>query len=133
MLLTGGCYCGAVRYQTTGETRNRTVCHCPTCRRVSGAPNVAWFTVTQGEFAWVKGTARRFRSSELVERTFCGDCGSALTYARDDYPDELDVTMCTLDDQDAIAPVDQTFCQYRLAWVPQQASFREYQRTRSEG
>jgi hypothetical protein len=133
MLLTGGCFCGAIRYEVTDTARNLTLCHCQTCRHVSGAPNVAWFTVSTDAFALIQGAPRQFHSSEHVVRTFCGDCGSPLTYARDDGPAEIDVTMCTLDDPEALAPADQTFCQYRLSWVPDQAQLRAYQRLRSEG
>lgn len=131
MLLTGGCFCGAIRYEANGVATNMTLCHCPTCRHVSGAPNVAWFTIPRRAFTWIQGSARQFQSSDRVLRTFCGNCGSQLTYARDDCPEELDVTMCTLDEPEALAPHDQTFCQYRLAWVPDQANLREYQRLRS--
>jgi hypothetical protein len=133
MLLTGGCHCGAIRYEVSGDPGNPTLCHCPTCRHVSGAPNVAWFTVPHNSFSWIQGSAREYRSSDHVVRTFCGDCGSQLTYARDDSPADIDVTMCTLDDQEVLAPVDQTFCQYRLSWVQDQARLRAYQRLRSEG
>jgi hypothetical protein len=42
VMLTGGCYCGAVRYETDGEPFHETICHCADCRRIVGAASVAW-------------------------------------------------------------------------------------------
>ena len=43
-MLAGGCYCGAVRYETRGEPIERALCHCSICRATTGAPAVvgAW-------------------------------------------------------------------------------------------
>jgi hypothetical protein len=38
MALTGGCACGAVRYETDAEPFHRTLCHCVDCRRAAAAP-----------------------------------------------------------------------------------------------
>ncbi|KQT09413.1 GFA family protein [Ramlibacter sp. Leaf400] len=114
--LTGGCHCGQVRYEAAGRPRNATVCHCSDCRRVSGAPILAWFTVDTGGYRIVQGTPQRYRSSAKVWRTFCGACGTPLTYQRDDT-DEIDVTTCSLDEPEAVPPTDQTFGRSRLHWV----------------
>jgi hypothetical protein len=133
MLLTGGCCCGAIRYESTGEAGDATICHCPSCRRASGAASVAWFTVPATGFRWIQGTPRRFRSSDHVIRTFCGDCGTPLSYQHDDQPLSLDLTLCTLDDPEALPPRDQTFCRYRLGWMAGAAALPEFQNTRAEG
>ena len=33
---TGGCLCGAVRYQVRGPLRSVVMCHCSQCRRQTG-------------------------------------------------------------------------------------------------
>ncbi|WP_298952120.1 GFA family protein [uncultured Methylobacterium sp.] len=116
-MLTGGCACGAVRYEAHGTPWHETLCHCPTCRRVAGAPAVAWFTVRRADLRLVAGTPRVFRSSPGVARGFCGECGTPLTYARDDLPDEIDVTTASLDDPAALPPRDQTQLAHRLPWI----------------
>ena len=45
--ITGGCACGAVRYEATGRPSNTMVCHCRTCRRVTGAPVVAAYLIAE--------------------------------------------------------------------------------------
>jgi hypothetical protein len=43
--ITGGCFCGFVRSETTGTPCEESICHCSICRRTAGAPLVAWFSV----------------------------------------------------------------------------------------
>ena len=56
MRITGGCHCGAIRYQVDGDLIVHALCHCADCRRHAGAPMVSWamyaedaVKVTQGE------------------------------------------------------------------------------------
>ncbi|TFZ07261.1 GFA family protein [Ramlibacter henchirensis] len=116
LALSGGCHCGQVRYEANGQPYHATVCHCTDCRRVSGAPMLAWFTVRAGEFRFVQGTPQRYRSSGKASRTFCGACGTPLTYQLDGA-DEIDVTICSLDEPEAVPPTDHTFGRSRLHWA----------------
>jgi hypothetical protein len=115
LLLEGGCQCGAVRYQVRGRPFHATVCHCSICRRTSGAPMVAWFSVRPDELQVVRGAPARFRSSAQAWRSFCGACGTALTFQQDGL-DEVDVTTCSLDTPEAVPPEDHTWVRSRVAW-----------------
>ena len=80
--LTGGCQCGAVRYEITGAPLTTYVCHCRECRKQSASAfgisvtvRTGDFRVTQGETgSWTRGTdtGRRLRC------VFCPHCGSRL-------------------------------------------------------
>lgn len=129
----GGCLCGAVRYRATGATSHPTLCHCVSCRKACAAPLVAWVTFPKEGFAFVRGEPGRFRSSEPVERTFCGRCGTPLTYAHDDFPDAMDVTTCSLDDPSAFPPADHTFTSQRLPWMAADEGLPSFPRSRYEG
>ena len=133
MILDGGCLCGAIRYEVSGEVSRKTICHCDDCRRASGAPNVGWFSVDLSGYRLLKGAPVRFHSSRHVTRTFCGACGTALSYQHEDIPGEIDVTICSLDAPNAVAPEDHTFTCYRLAWDKSADGLAEYSRTRAEG
>ncbi len=114
--ITGGCYCGAVRYRIKGEVRASTVCHCESCRRSVGAQSVAWITVSRDSFAW-EGEPVRFASSPRVIRTFCGRCGTSLTFTDEKRAAEIDITTGSLDDPEAFPPTEQVFTEFKLSWT----------------
>src|SRR5512143_1628329 len=116
-MLKGGCYCGKIRYEATGLPFHETICHCSICRRTSGAPFVAWFSVRTAEFRFVFGSPKQFRSTPEGMRSFCGDCGTPITFQRVDCMDEIDITTCSLDDPEAAAPRDHTRASSRVKWV----------------
>lgn len=116
-MLEGGCFCGFVRYRIGGRPRDETLCHCSTCRRISGAPAVAWFTVPAAELYFTAAGPARFRSSERASRSFCPRCGTPLTFALDEAPEEIDVTTCSLDAPEALPPKDHTHTGTRLSWM----------------
>jgi hypothetical protein len=77
---TGGCLCGAVRYEIASDPKDFRACHCTMCRKVSGH---YWsgFDVAHADFRLTETRGLKwFQSSEIAERGFCGDCGSALFY-----------------------------------------------------
>lgn len=113
----GGCLCGSIRYRAQGLPSSATLCHCRTCRKAAGAPVVAWVTFPASTFCFVSGTPTEYRSSAKVIRTFCGSCGTPLTYVHADFPAGVDVTTCSLDDPESFAPADHTFLSQRLRWV----------------
>ena len=115
-MISGRCLCGRIRYEVRGTPFHETLCHCDDCRRAAGAPIVGWFSCRPAEFAWTAGAPRTFASSERVTRSFCGDCGTTFTYARDDL-DEVDVTIASLDAPGAVPPRDQTHHRERVAWI----------------
>jgi hypothetical protein len=115
-MLTGGCYCRAIRYEIHSGPFDTTLCHCATCRKISAAPAVAWFSVGKNGLRWVQGTPKTFESSPEVLRTFCGECGTPLTYAHAESPDVVDVSTCSLDEPDEVPPASRTWSRYRLSW-----------------
>lgn len=114
--MDGGCLCGAVRYTITGEPSTGGVCHCRTCQRVSSAPRLPFVGVPADDFAFTKGMPAVYRSSPGVSRSFCGLCGSPLTYRRDDAPAELDVMTISLDDPGALPPAFHVWVSEAVSW-----------------
>jgi hypothetical protein len=116
-MIEGHCFCGFVRYAADGPPSHETACHCSVCRRVSGAPYVAWATVPAAGFRFVAGTPSSFRSSDHATRTFCPRCGTPLTFRTDHAPDEIDITTCSLDQPESLPPKDHTHASSKLTWV----------------
>ena len=112
----GGCLCGAVRYRITSAPTALVVCHCRSCRRAAGAPSLAWAIFRATDFAFIRGEPAKFTSSPGVERGFCADCGTTLTYADADRPEVADVTTATFDNPDAFAPTKEIWLEEKIAW-----------------
>jgi hypothetical protein len=93
------------------------VCHCQTCRRIAGAPVVAWVTFDKANFQITQGSPAEFSSSEPVRRTFCAQCGTQLTYESDKYPATVDITTCSLDDPSAFPPTHHSWLNHDVRWV----------------
>ncbi|TWI66563.1 hypothetical protein IP91_02382 [Pseudoduganella lurida] len=129
----GGCFCGAVRYTVTGAPFNSTLCHCTMCRRASGAPAVAWFSVPREALQFVAGGPAYYASSPGHRRGFCASCGTQLTFEDAQFAGELDITTASLDDPERIPPHDHTYTHSRLAWLQLADSLPRYLRTRREG
>ncbi len=113
----GGCFCGAIRYAVSGECSNTMVCHCQSCRRVAAAPVVAWVTFPFKGFRFTKGKPAEFRSSPPVLRSFCGGCGTPLTYRHDKLPDTVDITTSSLDEPERFPPTHHSWLSHDLNWV----------------
>jgi len=116
-MIEGHCFCGSVRYRAEGTPFHETNCHCSICRRISGAPFVAWCTLPVAGFRFVSGEPARFASSDHGTRTFCPRCGTPLTFQSSRFPGEVDITICSLDEPEAVAPKDHTRTSAKLSWV----------------
>jgi hypothetical protein len=114
--MDGGCGCGAVRYRAEGPPLNSGICHCESCRRAASAPRVPFVGVPAAGFRFTKGAPVDYASSPGVVRSFCGRCGSPLTYRRDDAPDALDVMTASLDDPGAVPPTVHLWTSEALPW-----------------
>lgn len=132
-MLTGGCYCGAIRYQAADCASSRTNCHCTRCRGSTGAPCVAWFSVPTAQFRFIQGSPTLFRSSPHATRAFCAVCGTQLTFSDDASGDEIDITLCSLDAGIALAPEDHTFTASQVPWLKLNDGLPCYPRSRTDG
>ncbi len=84
---TGGCLCGATRFEARGIAKYPHTCSCTQCRRHTGAFTVAWVEFDKDEIQWT-GKAEMpatYRSSAGSSRAFCKTCGTSLG-AIDDAP-----------------------------------------------
>jgi hypothetical protein len=73
---TGGCLCGAVRYEVRGPLRDVVVCHCSRCRRAHG--HVGAYAACDAADLVVEASALRWYEEGDRSRGFCGECGASL-------------------------------------------------------
>ena len=117
MSMTGGCHCGAVRYEAAGEPLHHALCHCGDCRGNAGAPMVGWIAF-KADDVHVTGATVTYESSEHGRRQFCGTCGTGLFYTNSEVlPGIVDIQSCTLDDADGVAPGAHIQFAERLTWM----------------
>ena len=80
MAITGGCLCGKVRYEITGQLFDSTHCHCSMCRRHHGAIFATYADFKPGSFKWLKGEewVKIYETPTGEGWAFCTECGSSL-------------------------------------------------------
>ena len=130
--LIGGCLCGAIRYEIRGASSKPALCHCTSCRRSTGAPAVGWATIRGADFSITAGEPALYRSSENVERSFCPNCGTQLTYGHQGEHGWVDVTICSMDDPEQMAPMDHIWASHRLNWMEHLDELPSCSRSRME-
>jgi hypothetical protein len=113
----GHCLCGAVRYRVTGEPIWAAHCHCQSCRRATSAAFASYAGYLRERFEILAGAPAVFRSSPGVERRFCRDCGSPLTYEAERWPDQTHILICSLDDPAAVRPTAHVHTDEQLIWL----------------
>jgi hypothetical protein len=120
MAIVGGCHCGAIRYQVTGDPLHHALCHCSDCRRHAGAPMVGWTMYPIASVTVVKGEPKVYAASEHGRRHFCADCGTGLLYTNEQaLPGLIDVQSATYDDPEAIPAQVHIQVAERIGWMAQ--------------
>ena len=119
----GGCLCGAIRYLVLGPPESSTHCHCRSCQRAVGAAFATWCAAKSENFKLTKGEIKICETSPGVERGFCGNCGTSLTYVArsqvggQDWSDKVWFLAPTLDDPSIASPTSHAYVSHRLPWV----------------
>jgi hypothetical protein len=80
MALTGGCFCGRVRYSVSGPLRSGRSCHCSRCRKAFSGAGSAYAEVAPGSFSWITGADNltNYESTPGWGLCFCRTCGTTL-------------------------------------------------------
>jgi hypothetical protein len=124
-MLTGGCQCGAIRFRAASLLDNPHVCHCRMCQKAGGNFFMALVGVPLTDFAWTRGQPAAFKSSDLVERGFCADCGTPLFF-RHAENQHISMAIGAFDDPDAIPLAFQLGMEGRLPQVDQLADLKDF-------
>jgi len=111
---SGGCQCGAIRFRIRGELGRPSICHCRMCQKQFGSFFSAFVTAPDDGLEWTRGEPTYFQSSVNIDRGFCKNCGTPLTYR---HPGGLEIAIGAFDKRDDLAPQIQVNHAYRLPWV----------------
>src|SRR5207302_6856847 len=116
--LTGGCNCGAVRFEITEPLFGARYCHCARCQRRTGTAASANAAVVPGSFRIVNGEAalKAWIPPDGHEKWFCGECGSAI-FTRDptDHA-KTGVRLGAIDGDPGVRPEFRQFVAYCAPW-----------------
>jgi len=99
---TGGCACGAIRYESTAAPVFMLNCHCRDCQRSSGGPFASLVIVPTEAFTLTQGSPRYYGTqSEMggkTQRGFCTECGTPVLGKPDGVPHIVAIRTASLDD-----------------------------------
>ncbi|MCW4463119.1 GFA family protein [Sphingomonas sp. BT-65] len=116
---TGGCACGAIRYQVSSEPAMMNLCQCRQCQRDSGTGHAAHVTFVGAQVE----TSGQPSFWEMVgeggtrkHRAFCPTCGSPVYIAFPDMPEVFVASAGSLDDPSRYHPQVVLWTAARQAW-----------------
>jgi hypothetical protein len=118
--LTGGCLCGAVRFELTAPPLSASYCHCTRCQRRTGTAASASARVAPGSFRLTSGEheLRSFLPPDGFAKVFCGACGSALWSEHPDDPEIRSVRLGTFDVDPGVRPTSRQYVDFAAPWEP---------------
>lgn len=116
--LTGGCGCGAVRFEVREPFRSANYCHCTRCQRRTGTAASANGFAAPGSFEVTAGAEhlRSWAPEGGAEKVFCGLCGSAVFSRRDDDPPRIGVRLGGIDSDPGIRPQWHQYVEDAASW-----------------
>ncbi len=117
--MKGGCLCGTIRYEISGEPLGMHHCHCHQCRRASGASFATTMVVRAADFDFLQGEDQlaAYESTPGKQRTFCGRCGSPIYSRYDDNPGFINLRSGTLDGDPGARPSLHIHVASRAPWI----------------
>jgi hypothetical protein len=118
--LTGGCLCGAVRFEVSEPLASAGYCHCTRCQRRTGGAASAQGRIEPGSLTILSGEEliRAYVPPNGFEKLFCSGCGSAL-WSRDPENHEIKaVRLGVFDEDPGIRPQYHMFVAYAAPWEP---------------
>jgi hypothetical protein len=118
--LTGGCNCGAVRFEVTEPLAVASYCHCKRCQRRSGAAASANAHPAPGAFRIVAGqdVLRVWKPDDGGEKWFCSTCGSSIFGHNPRHVDSIGIRMGAFDRDPGIRLSVRQFVAYAASWEP---------------
>jgi hypothetical protein len=116
--LSGGCNCGAVRFEVSEPLVSASYCHCTRCQRRSGTAASAQARTAPGAFSLLTGSDQlaRWSPPDGSPKIFCRSCGSALYSQNPATPDVVGIRFGAFDRDPGIRPQWRQFVAYAASW-----------------
>ena len=116
---TGGCTCGAVRYEITAEPVRGFQCQCRDCQRDTGAGHASVAVFPRAAMRVTGEPVEHLRTADSgaqKRKGFCGNCGSLLYNKPQSVPDMIGVYVGSLDDPSGFKPEIVMYASHGHGW-----------------
>ena len=127
--VSGGCLCGALRYEARGAPLFAGLCYCAACRKASGSGFVPYLGFAR-EAVTLSGASRAFAvradNGNQAVRNFCPACGSLVFGGPRDSATQFTIYAGSLDDPAQFAPTAAIFTRARAPWAALPAHLKVY-------
>ena len=117
--LTGGCGCGAVRFEIRGPFSGALYCHCHRCQRRTGVAYSASARVDRTDLAILSGAdkIRSWQPPNGMPKAYCGECGGHL-FAGSLDGDFVAIRLGAIDGDPGIRPEFHQWVSSAAPWEP---------------
>jgi len=119
--MTGGCLCGAVRYECQAEEDAASYCHCDDCKKATGGPYTVGLLTEAVDLKLLSGQLRGYTSiadsGRRITREFCPECGSPLFTRAEKLPGQVFIKAGSLDEPGRVKPGCQTWTKCAVSWA----------------
>jgi hypothetical protein len=118
MTYSGGCLCGAIRYEIGRKHLNAMHCYCGMCRKAHGTAFSTHLVVRPDQLRWLPGNTARVahESSPGAFREFCPDCGTHVLVHGQTGDDTVAVPAGTLDGNPQVTIIGHMYTAERVGW-----------------
>ncbi len=117
--LTGGCLCGAIRYEIQGPPKFVSQCCCKDCQKATGTGHTTIVGIHRDQLK-VSGVLQAYtcrgESGGDVTRHFCGQCGGRI-YTSGTLPGPIVMVQAgSLDDPGRVTPESVLYFKDAVSW-----------------
>jgi hypothetical protein len=128
---TGGCACGAIRFEIAGEPLGQNHCQCRDCQRISGTGHGSYMGFLRADMRLTgqpKGWDLLDDNGNGKTQVFCPTCGAPLYITFAVMPDFLALHAASLDDPSRFRPQMVTYTVRGHAWDQLDPSLPTFER-----
>lgn len=119
-MITGGCLCGALRYEAAAAPVFMGYCCCDDCQKASGSGFIPFMGMPSGALKVVgpyKLNQKTQSDGRTSERFHCAECGSLVFGGAPNNPHGNTVYAGTLDDTSLFKPTMAIMTKFKPDWV----------------
>ncbi|RYP70263.1 hypothetical protein DL771_005566 [Monosporascus sp. 5C6A] len=123
---TGSCLCGAIKVRIQGQPHRTNLCHCSSCQKATGVVFASMAAFKSDDVTYTASDPSLLRtyddtspgSGGVLERSFCGRCGSCVRVVSQQDPESTIVPQGIIDgNKDDLWPRIEFYCVRRAGWL----------------